>query len=206
MYNDSREIARGESALFDVCAEVLLNEPSTRVLGDIQQVAHALGDSRFDRFEESDALVQRYYDRLFVTDRPVFVPLSENCMRGFCMTDAGPQYGALEGSASDHVIACYHAVGFDWHRLSGFQSALDILRADSLASECAFVAFLKSQEACAETDEQVAHIADLADEFIARHLGEWARTAAHCAARSDEDLYATLCAFVADALEALQIR
>lgn len=200
---ESAGIAQGCSVLFDACAAALLNEPSQQIIDDMKRVAQLLGDNRFDRFGQNDDLTQRYYDRFFVSNTPVFVPLSENCMLTCCMTDDGPQYGSVEGIASDHVLRCYRAVGFDPARLQGFQPALQNARVDSLACECAFVAFLKSKEAAADSEAEAQHLAQLADEFVGTHLGCWIRTVSACASRSDDDFYAELCAFAADAVDAL---
>ncbi len=224
--------ARAAATLFEACAEALLYQPTERVLRDIKAVAEALGDARFDAIEQSDELMQRYYDRFFVPSSACYIPLRENNLVRSYKDGSRIEYGPNEGPLSDHVIRCYNAVGFDYRALRGFAPARDSLRADSLASECAFVAFLKGKEADVRAGVDVsagasdaaatgieaefcinatpmgvkdepdvdtgAHLADLSEDFLRRHLRPFAHTAAEYAAADGEDFYAILCAFIRD--------
>lgn len=185
---------RGLSTLLDVCAEGFLNEPRPSVLADLRAVAQAMGDGRFDAFEASDELTQRYYDRVLVASSPLFVPLQESCVRRSAMQGDTRCYASSGSAYAGHVERCYQAAGFDVGLLKGFDLALRSLRPDSLAAELAFVAFLLRQAG--------EHPAQLAAQFCTEHLCRWVGIAQECLMETDDDLYARLGAFSAEAVEA----
>ena len=184
--------ARGFSVVFDACAEAFLDEPDEAIIDDVRKVAAALGQDGFD-FVADDDLKQRYYDRLFVTSTPYYVPLIESSV-------------ARGAEDEDGVMRCYHTVEFDFQALSGYDLAVKSLHPDSLASELAFLAFCKKREAeCWESSDeaQAEHWAQLAAQFSKQHASRWVGKAADCLARTDEDFYAHACALAAAAAEAL---
>lgn len=185
---------QGLSTLFDVCAEGFLNEPSDVVLADIRAVAHAMGNDRFDSFEASDQLTQRYYDRVLVASSVLYVPLQESCVRRSILQDNARCYASSGGAYAGHVERCYQVAGFDRGLLQGFDLALRSLRPDSLAAELAFVAFLLQQPG--------ERAVQLAVQFCTEHLGRWVGVAQECLTETNDDLYARLCAFSAEAVEA----
>jgi hypothetical protein len=199
-------VARGVATLFDVCAEALLNEPDERIVSDVQAVASALSDRRFDDVSASPELKRRYYERFFVSSSSWFVALRENNIRMGSYAQ-GPtfSYGPSEGRLSDHVARCYRVAGFDFHALRGFDPAVGTLHADSLAVECAFVAYLKNAQAVEEENGRSgAHAARMADDFIAMHLLPFSEAAIGLFRQTPDDFYARLCAFVRDCLRAMR--
>lgn len=197
--------ARGVATLLDVCAEALLNEPDECIISDVQAVAAALSDHRFDDISASSELKWRYYERFFVSSGGLFVALRENSIRmGSSAQNATFTYGPTEGRLSDHVVRCYQAVGFDFHALHGFEPAIDTLHADSLAAECAFVAYLKNAQAFEEENGRSgAHLASLANDFTAVHLLPFAEAAAELISQTSDDFYSRLCVFLRDCLRAM---
>lgn len=198
--------ARGFSVVFDACAEAFLDEPDEAIIDDVRKVAAALGQDGFD-FAADDDLKQRYYDRLFVTSTPYYVPLIESSIaRGGKDEDGVMRYASIQSDLTDHVLRCYHTVEFDFQALSGYDLAVKSLHPDSLASELAFLAFCKKREAeCWESSDeaQAEHWAQLAAQFSKQHASRWVSKAADCLARTDEDFYAHACALAAAAAEAL---
>lgn len=200
---------RGIATVFDMCAEALLNEPNERIIADVQATATALSDHRFDNIMAGPELRDRYYGRFFVTSSPSFVALRENSLRTGSPTEGVFSYGPGEGRFSRHVAQCYAAVGFDYRTLHGFMPAVASLKADSLAAECAFYAYLNNAQALEE--EQGAsgeHLAKLARAFATTHLLPFATVATSVIrqkpdAQTGNDLYARICAFVRDSLLAL---
>ena len=147
--------ARGFSVVFDACAEAFLDEPDEAIIDDVRKVAAALGQDGFD-FIADDDLKQRYYDRLFVTSTPYYVPLIESSVaRGAEDEDGVMRYASTQSDLTDHVLRCYHTVEFDFQALSGYDLAVKSLHPDSLASELAFLAFCKKREAeCWESSDE----------------------------------------------------
>lgn len=192
--------ARSFSVVFDACAEAFLDEPSEAIVADVSKVAAALGQDGFNVVVD-DALRQRYYDRLFVSSTPYYVPLIESSIaRGGEGENGVMHYASTQSDLSDHVLRCYRTVGFDYQALSGYGLAVKSLHPDSLASELAFLSFCKKREAeCWESSDeaQAEHWARLASQFANQHLARWVSKAAECLARTDDDLYAFVCALAA---------
>lgn len=193
--NERAEVARGVGVVLDACAGALLNEPGENVVGDMRSVASALGLS--ERFRGDDKplawLVQRYYDRFFVSTSPLYVPCQESCLRGSWVDEDGVRrYGATFSAHADHVVRCYGSVGFDWRALRGSELTLKTLKPDSLAVELAFLAHLKRCEARADDPEQAQRCARLARQFGREHLGTWLPLAACMLAEGDDDWYASV--------------
>lgn len=192
--------ARGFSVVFDACAEAFLDEPDETIIDDVMKVVVMLGQKKFD-IAADEALKQRYYDRLFVTSTPYYVPLIESSIaRGGEDEDGVMRYGSTQSELTDHVLRCYHTVGFDYQALSGYDLAVKSLHPDSLASELAFLAFCKKREAECWDDsdeEQAEHWARLAVQFANQHPIRWIPKAAECLARTDNDFYALACALAA---------
>lgn len=192
--------ARGFCVAFDACAEAFLDEPTEEIVGDVRKVARALGQDGFD-VAVDEALKQRYYDRMFVTSTPCYVPLVESSIaRGGKDADGVMRYASTQSDLTDHVLLCYRTVGFDYQALSGYKLAVKSLHPDSLASELAFLAFCKKREAeCWDEgdEDQASHWARLAAQFADQHARRWLPKAAECLAATDEDFYALTCALAA---------
>ena len=139
---EQMQVLRGVKVLAEACAEALVNEPTPEVLADLRKVAAALGGGLFDGIEPDGALRQRYYDRMFVTTSPHYVPLIESSVANRIEADGRVSYGAVSSSKSDHVIRCYKTAGFDYTGMRGYEIAVKSLHPDSMASELAFMAFL----------------------------------------------------------------
>lgn len=190
-----RAMLAGYAVLAETCAEALLNEPSETVLGDVRRVAQALGDTRFDGIQAGPELTQRYYDRLFVSSSPYFVPLVESSITKRVTSNGKLTYGPLRSARGDHALACYREVGFDYRALRGYEMTVKSLHPDSLAAELAFLAEL-ARAAAGEQAEAPAARRLLAD-FLRRHAG-WFADAADCLAERDDDLYARVAALAAE--------
>lgn len=188
----------GYAVVAEVCAEGLLNEPTPDVLDDLRRVAQALGDARFDGIEADGTLRQRYYDRLFVSSSPHYVPLVESSITKRVSSNGRLIYGPMSSARGDHVLACYHEVGFDYRTLPGYDMAVRTLRPDSLAAELAFLAEL----ARAAADSTGVAARRLLGDFLRRHTA-WFSDAAACLAASDDDLYARIAALAAQTTDDL---
>ena len=202
----SADELRGFGVIAEACAEVLVNEPSDQVIDDVARVARALGDDRFDAIDLDDALKQRYYDRFFVPTSPFYVPLCESSVRGAAEEEGRTTYAPATGVQADHVLKCYHAVGFDFQAIAGFEPSVKSLKADSLASELAFLAFLaRSAADAASSDPAAARRAEqLLLQFVREHAGAWFGKAARCLGATDDDLYARTAALAAEAVASLE--
>lgn len=199
---DRGDEAHACSVLFSVLAEALINEPAAQVTDEVGQVARAMGRDELSVLPDPEALKQSYYNRFAVPTSPTYVPLVESSIVHMRETEEGIAYGPLSASCSDHVAGCYAAVGFDPAALAGDRLVLLMAKPDSLAVELAFVAYLKACESEAATLEAAARCADLAAQFVREHLGRWVDSAAACLRASDDDFYAALCAFAAEAVDA----
>lgn len=195
--------AHATSVLFSVLAQALLNEPMPSIVDDVVAVARALSRNDFQALPGESDLTQRYYDRFFVPASSSYIPLVENSIRSCHEAPDGFAYGPLVGACSDHVLRCYKAVGFDEKKLQGYAAAIASLKPDSLASELAFIAYLKQAEAAADTAETTEHWAGLAQQFAREHLLGWLPQAVVCMHASGEDFYTEVCAFAAEATDAL---
>lgn len=200
--------ARGFSVVLDACAEAFLNVPSSEVLADLSRIAQIMGADKLHEAAEQGNLMQRYYDRVFVTASPLYVPLCESCIaRGGIDASGVMQYAAVEGSCLDHLLECYGTVGFDYRSLKGFDLAVASLSADSLATELAFLSFCSGREADAweaGDEAQARHWSKLSHRFAREHAGTWVAKAADCLGATDNDLYAHTCRLAADTIAALK--
>lgn len=193
---EERQLLGGYAVLAETCAEALLNEPTPAVLDDIRRVAQALGDARFDDAQAGPALTQRYYDRLFVSSSPYYVPLVESSVTKRVTSNGKLVFGPMTSARGDHALACYREVGFDYRALRGYEPAIKSLHPDSLAAELAFLADL-ARSAAGELEGAPAARRLLAD-FLRRHTG-WFTDAADCLAKRDDDVYAHVAALAAEA-------
>lgn len=197
--DEQLQVLRGVKVLAEACAEALVNEPSAPVIADLQKIAAAMGSDRFDGIEATDDLKQRYYDRMFVTSSPYYVPLFESSIANRIEQDGRVTYGSTSSSKSDHVIRCYKTVGFDYTKMQGYKIAVKSLHPDSMASELAFMAFLA--EAAVE-ELEAGKGTDCAGErllrdFVKRHT-RWFGDAARFLAKTDDDLYARVASLAAE--------
>ncbi len=208
--SDLAEVAaadRGAHTVYEALAEALLNVPSEQVLADVRNVAHAFGAHGFDDVVADATLEQCYYNRMFVASHPRYVALSESMVVPASMVDGRVEYASPAQGRRTRVISCYKEAGFNHKALAGFDLATQSLKADSLASELAFMAFLHhgAAEAAAQGNAaQTRTYHRLALHFLEQHLGAWAEKAARLAAASGEDFYSRLCAFAAQWVQADQ--
>lgn len=204
---EKAQTAQGFSVVFDACAEVFLNEPTDRIVSDLQHVANALGMEGFAEIECGEDASQHYYNRFFVPTSPLFVPLLESSIVGGGEDEDGTmRYASTQSGRADHALRCYRAVEFDYRTLQGFPPAVSNLHPDSLAAELAFLAHCKRREAearSAHDDGQADHWNRLARRFAREHPNGWVGKAADCLARTDDDLYARACRLAAQAVDAL---
>ncbi len=199
---EQMQVLRGVKVLAEACAEALVNEPTPEVLADLRKVAAALGGGLFDGIEPDGALRQRYYDRMFVTTSPHYVPLIESSVANRIEADGRVSYGAVSSSKSDHVIRCYKTAGFDYTGMRGYEIAVKSLHPDSMASELAFMAFLaeaavEELEAGKGADGGACAGERLLCDFARRHT-RWFADAARLMAATDDDLYARVAALAAE--------
>lgn len=194
----------GCAVIASACSAALVKEPTDEVLRDLLAVAEALGDTRFEGVKPSAQLKQRYYDRFFVSASPYFVPLFECSVREAGEDDGRMMYAPVNGPASDHVLRCYRAVGFDYRSIKGFDLAVKSLKPDSMASELAFIAALT--QAAVQLDGDAAakeRAAQLLVQFVSEHPARWFEKAADCLRRTEDDFYAKVCDLAAGTVAAL---
>lgn len=141
-------------------------------------------------------LAQAFFDRVAVSCSPAYVPLAEQCVRDARFADGRWSFGGMDGRHARHVAQCYEKTGFDYRQLQGCEPLARSLRPDSLATECAFMAFLLSE--CSAHDGRFAY----ADAFLLKHLATWVDRAALICAETGDDLVTRLvaecAAFVAE--------
>ena len=187
----------GFAALFETCARTLLEEPDAAVLSHLRGVAASLGEHGFDALEPGPELLGRYYDRMFVSSSPLYVPLVESSVARRVISGGRLVYGALAGPATDHALACYRTAGFDYQALPGYHLAVASLHPDSMACELAFLAALARAAAGGAPAAP-----NLLAQFARRH-GAWFSDAADRLARTDDDLYACVARLAADGVRCL---
>lgn len=186
----------GLQVAYEALAEALLNVPDEKVVADVVSVAEALGSAAFEGFAPSKGLAQRYYDRFFVPTSPLYLPLSEDRVAGAQTVDGRTEFGQLAGKATDHARACYEAAGFAYGQLQGFEPTVRSLRPDSLASELAFLAYVK--QAAVRGDVPAETSDRLTCQFLRTHRPAWMEKAARLMAARDDDFYARVCRLAAE--------
>lgn len=191
--------------VFEVCAEVFLNEPDQATIEDLLNVASALGDARFDGCRPSGWLQQRYYDRLFVPASPYFVPLREEALLNAEQEGGRIRWSSLTGGQIPHIAQCYEAAGFDMASLTGYHHALAAMEVDSLACELSFLAYLCERVSLLiERDCEGAESLALDITRFARwHALVFFERAVWALSSSDVDLYARTAELAFDALQAV---
>ncbi len=199
--------ALGFAAVFEACASAFLDEPNDAIIGKVRAVAQAVDDHDFDETVADAALKQRYADRVFVTSSPYHVPLLESCIVGSAADEHGVvRYGPSQSNRGDHVFRCYKTLQFDIQDLPGSPVAVKSLKADSLASELAFLAFMKNNEAASwqmgdRASAQRWH--DFARTFAKDHANVWIPTATKWMAATENDFYAKVCDLASEAVAAV---
>ncbi len=169
-------------------------------------VAQAVDNHGFDQTVADAALKQRYADRIYVTSSPYHVPLLESCIVGSAADEHGVvRYGPSQSNRGDHVYRCYKTLQFNIEDLPGSPVAVKSLKADSLASELAFLAFMKNNEATSwqmgdRASAQRWH--DFARTFAKDHANVWMPTAVKWMAATEDDFYARVCDLAAEAVSA----
>lgn len=201
-HDEAMRASQGMRIVYETITEALVNEPSRRIIDDVKRVASLLGDNRFADIAPSSTLTQRYYDRFFVTPSAFHIAWEERAVWTAGIIDGRIEYGSPAIARSAHALSCYREAGFDFKALSGYEIAAKSLKPDSLASELAFMAFLHDGAARSlEKEDEASAKANrhLALQFLDQHLLKWAPRVAEMAALSDNDFYARLVAFAADA-------
>lgn len=197
----------GFAATLEACAAAFLNEPDDEVVGNLKTVAQTLDDHDFDDVAVDEALRQRYADRLFVASSPYYVPLLESCIVGSGVDEHGVvRYGPSQSNRGDHVFRCYKALQFDPAALPGSPLAVQSLKADSLAAELSFLAFMKSNEAASwEMGDHASaeRWREFARAFAKEHANTWMAKAAEYLAATDDDFYASACDLAAETVAAI---
>lgn len=202
--DEAARASQGMRVVYETLAEALVNEPSCRIVNDVKRIAELFGDDRFAGIEPDDALMQRYYDRFFVSSSAFHIAWEERAVWTAGIAGGRIEYGSPAVARNAHVLSCYREAGFDFRALCGYEIAVKSLKPDSLASELAFMAFLHdgahraleaNDVACAATNRR------LALSFLSQHLSKWVPRAAEMAALSGDDFYARLAAFAARVIE-----
>ena len=197
---EAAAVDQGARMVYEVLAEALLNVPCEQVLSDVRNMAHAFGANGFNDAVANAELEQCYYNRMFVASHPRYVALTESVVVPAGVVDGRVEYGSPAQGRLAQVVACYKEVGFDHRELAGLSLAVQSLKADSLASELAFMAFLHHGAAEAAGKGNVVETRTyhrLALHFLEQHLGAWAEKAARLAAAGGDDFYSHLCSFAA---------
>lgn len=206
----------GCAVVLEVCARILAGRPNLESVAELRRVAALVDAADPERCAaacedgekiDSAALAQRFDQRFFVTSSPLYIPLSENCIRQRRVVGGQVAYGPVEGADSVHVAACYEAAGFNWRAALGAGLLAHAARPDALAAELLFAAWIARScaEAAACGDEQQArHAGALAKLFCDQHLSRWAADAAELLAATDEDLFSQAATLAVRAVEALE--
>lgn len=174
------------------CAAALMNLPSAEVVAQVRTVAEALGLDWFADVEATPELEQRYYDRFFAGPHPAYVPLCEDSVRSGYVDGDRFRYGSTNGRYFEHALRCYQTVGFDYRLIEGYEAACAKLKADSLASELAFLAFLAQSAVDLGASDPAAarRSVELFEAFVRDHASRWFGKAAERLAAYDDDFYA----------------
>ncbi|RNL41937.1 hypothetical protein DMP06_00550 [Slackia equolifaciens] len=186
----NQSLAVSRAGAYASLAAFLVTLPTKEMMDDLRRLACAVcGDGCVCDFSDVGDAIQVFHDRTSVTCSARFVPLSEQCVyRAECTKGESWTYGPVTGSRSSHVLACYRKAGFGFKGIQGFEPVVRSLRPDSLAAECAFMAYLLNRAACcsqsAESDEQFA------DAFLREHLSSWVGRAADMSEQTGNDYYA----------------
>lgn len=192
------EEAQAAAAVYETLAKTLVSLPDDKTVADAVHLAALLGAPKLaDGPIEADQLERRFYDRFFVTTSPFFVLLAESALRGSALVDGVRRYGPTADQHTDHAAHCYRLAKFNPHGLEGFAPAVETLRADSLAAELAFMAFLARGEAAAETPGDALRCRTWQAAFLDSHLACWTQKAADVLAETDDDFYARTVALAA---------
>lgn len=158
----------------------------------------------------ADALDHRRQDRFELIVSPLFVPPVENSIRTMDAEFGGAAFGPYTGRFSHHVKQCYVQCGFpwkelDWHGYSGTSQ-----HADSLATECLFLAWIHKHCVNAEEkregtdlslttvspeekdDEVVSSALEYGQNFAKDHLLVWLPMYAELLGARDDDVFSRL--------------
>lgn len=193
---EMRAALQGFVVAATVLVEALSCEPDAYSVRATQQVAQALGcEGAVEPLHNAD-LNQRYHERFFVPTSAYYVPLAESCIRGGAEEGEVFRYGSFGGAHTEHVLACYGEVEFDWKGVRTADVGAAPLRADSMACELAFMAALAQAalDAMDGADQAVALTSlRLLKRFWSEHAGRWFERAFQCVRRSEDDYYALVC-------------
>lgn len=191
----TRQGQMGISVTYEVLAEGFARLPDVVCLDDLKKTANLISYVGFDSFSPTDELEQRYFDRVFVSSSPYFVPLSEVSIRHARIDGSHISFGLSAGAETDHVLRCYETAGFDYKRIKGFDITVETLKPDSLICELSFMSHLHRGSA---QDVRNGNVYDrLALNFLETHLCTWAGKAALILGRTEDDFYARLCSLAA---------
>lgn len=194
--------ALGARIIYETLAEGLVNIPSENILTDLRNIALILNEadlfdseSRIDP-DSKTQLEKAFYDRFFVVTHPWYIPLRESDLLAMQIKGGVVSYGKPRTGIIAHVSNCYRETGFDFRKITGYEMAIKSLKADSMASELSFMAFLHDGSSSARSQAQAIAHERLALSFLEQHLSKWANKAANLAANYD-DMYAWLLSLIA---------
>jgi|GEM_PF-2566900 len=199
--DDKRMYAQGMANVFMVGAEVLALPPTDGLVAQVREVAQAFNCKAFAADRCDAALVQRFSDRFAVPNSSLYVPLVENAIRQAHIDAEKVEYGCLQGIISDHVGACYRAVGFDAHLAISSNRASLKLYDDSLSTELRFAAQLYHAMSVSTDEASFVNDLELAQCFMGDHLQKWIGKAYTCLSRTENDFYARTVWLMAAATE-----
>lgn len=204
----------GCAVVLEACARVLADRPNPESVAKLQQVAELVGATvsedgvgEVDGAVDVAALAQRFDQRFFVAGNPLYIPLSENCVRQRRVEGERVAYGPVEGAHSAHVAACYEAAGFNWRAALGDGLLAHAAHPDALAAELLFAAWLTrscTEAAACGNKQQAQHAAALVNQFCDQHLSRWAADAAELLTATGKDLFSQAATLAAHTVEALK--
>lgn len=194
--------ALGARVIYETLAEGLVNIPSENILTDLRNIALILDEADLFDFESrigpdsKTQLEKAFYDRFFVVTHPQYIPLRESDLLAMQIKGGGVSYGKPRTGIIAHASNCYRETGFDFRKITGYEMAIKSLKADSMASELSFMAFLHDGSSSTKSEAQALAHERLALSFLEQHLNKWASKAADIAANYD-DIYARLLSLIA---------
>ncbi len=190
------------ASLLEACENAFLNYPDATVVDSLRVVAQTAGNHDFDDMAADGSLRERYEERFLQTDGPLYVPLTESSITGSTTDEQGAvHYGPAQNDRTSYVLRHYQELEFDPSALIGAAQAVELARPDSIATELAFLVFLKKEEAASwEMGDHASAVRwhEVARAFAREHPNAWLALGAEYLAAGDDDLYARACNLAAE--------
>lgn len=172
-------------------AYALINVPDSTTWSFLHEMEKTQGKILFSSESDfsSKENEQCFFNRTVVPCTSSFVPLFEQAIIGAEKKEGSWTFSNIQGAKSRHVERCYAQAGFDFKKLAGQPEVVSVLRADSLAAQCAFMAFVLSKSANQADEVAQSEYRDYANSFLRNHLSTWVGKAAQICSDKSFDYY-----------------